>query len=267
MALIKCPECGKEISDKSPACIHCGFPLETAEPKESANGIVALFEAYAVNSSSVGDVSKIFPNVKQLVLKIQQSHSEQEAADLIAKNIIDGLILIPDKISWMNGKLYCEIINYKAMSNEGMDYFTNQLFSVLSIKKFYYDGSGGYCYITPFFYPTYMVLQYGSETNKSKLMTILKHSYAGSNQSWYDYVVSMFRQNGDCNSMQKIAAVQSDLQSNFQNSFQSIKCLVCGSNRINKISTANRLTSVFVFGLASSKIGKQYQCKNCKHKW
>ena len=27
MALIKCPECGKEISDKAPACIHCGFPL------------------------------------------------------------------------------------------------------------------------------------------------------------------------------------------------------------------------------------------------
>lgn len=28
MALIKCPECGKEISDKSLACIHCGYPLE-----------------------------------------------------------------------------------------------------------------------------------------------------------------------------------------------------------------------------------------------
>ena len=27
MALIKCPECGKEISDKSEKCIHCGFPL------------------------------------------------------------------------------------------------------------------------------------------------------------------------------------------------------------------------------------------------
>ena len=24
MALIKCPECGKEISDKAAACIHCG---------------------------------------------------------------------------------------------------------------------------------------------------------------------------------------------------------------------------------------------------
>ena len=29
MALIKCPECGKEISDKAPACIHCGCPLST----------------------------------------------------------------------------------------------------------------------------------------------------------------------------------------------------------------------------------------------
>ena len=27
MALIKCPECGKEISDKSSICIHCGYPI------------------------------------------------------------------------------------------------------------------------------------------------------------------------------------------------------------------------------------------------
>lgn len=29
MALIKCPECGKEISDKAKMCIACGFPLES----------------------------------------------------------------------------------------------------------------------------------------------------------------------------------------------------------------------------------------------
>lgn len=27
MALIKCPECGKEISDKADVCIGCGFPI------------------------------------------------------------------------------------------------------------------------------------------------------------------------------------------------------------------------------------------------
>lgn len=30
MALIKCPECGREISDKSKQCIHCGYPIEQA---------------------------------------------------------------------------------------------------------------------------------------------------------------------------------------------------------------------------------------------
>ena len=27
MAMINCPECEKEISDKAESCIHCGFPL------------------------------------------------------------------------------------------------------------------------------------------------------------------------------------------------------------------------------------------------
>lgn len=34
MALIKCPECGKEISNKAKACIHCGYPLD----EELSNG-------------------------------------------------------------------------------------------------------------------------------------------------------------------------------------------------------------------------------------
>lgn len=26
--LINCPECGKEVSDKSASCIHCGYPIQ-----------------------------------------------------------------------------------------------------------------------------------------------------------------------------------------------------------------------------------------------
>lgn len=32
MALIVCPECGKEISDKASQCIHCGYPLSRNNP-------------------------------------------------------------------------------------------------------------------------------------------------------------------------------------------------------------------------------------------
>lgn len=38
MALIKCSECGKEISDKAMECIHCGCPI----PKNKSNIIVGI---------------------------------------------------------------------------------------------------------------------------------------------------------------------------------------------------------------------------------
>lgn len=34
MSLIKCPECGKEISDKSNVCIHCGYPIKDNSEKQ-----------------------------------------------------------------------------------------------------------------------------------------------------------------------------------------------------------------------------------------
>lgn len=35
MAIINCPECGKEISDKSETCIYCGYPLKETKSEEA----------------------------------------------------------------------------------------------------------------------------------------------------------------------------------------------------------------------------------------
>ena len=37
MAIIKCPECGKEVSDRAPSCIFCGCPIGA-----SANGTLRV---------------------------------------------------------------------------------------------------------------------------------------------------------------------------------------------------------------------------------
>ncbi|MHA1280773.1 MAG: zinc-ribbon domain-containing protein [Candidatus Helarchaeota archaeon] len=37
MALIECPECGREISDKVKACPHCGYPLDVDLPTDNVN--------------------------------------------------------------------------------------------------------------------------------------------------------------------------------------------------------------------------------------
>lgn len=44
-------------------------------------------------------------------------------------------------------------------------------------------------------------------------------------------------------------------------------CPMCQSNNTRRITTLNRAVSVSMVGLASSKIGKQYECLKCKHKW
>ena len=45
------------------------------------------------------------------------------------------------------------------------------------------------------------------------------------------------------------------------------KCPTCQSTNIKKIGAFDRVTSVAFLGLASSKIGKQFQCNNCGYKW
>lgn len=73
--LIKCPECGKEISDKSKQCIHCGYPLE--ELNEEIN--TSRFFKIVMKESGASKV-KVIKNIREL--------TGSEIAD--AKNIVDN---------------------------------------------------------------------------------------------------------------------------------------------------------------------------------
>lgn len=57
MTLIKCPECGKEISDKSDVCIYCGYPIS----KE------ASCNTYTVVLENCGNEKvKVIKNIREL---------------------------------------------------------------------------------------------------------------------------------------------------------------------------------------------------------
>lgn len=65
MALIKCPECGKEISDKAAACPNCGCPVADMQtsgkvrikmPNNIVEGWIGLFSSRDASVSANGKV-------------------------------------------------------------------------------------------------------------------------------------------------------------------------------------------------------------------
>ena len=60
MSLIHCPECGKEISDKSEKCIHCGYPIRQSGIYETIDN-----KEYELNFLKDNALSK-FDKIKQI---------------------------------------------------------------------------------------------------------------------------------------------------------------------------------------------------------
>ena len=62
MALIKCPECGREVSDMANNCPNCGYPIKSFNPK----GIVKIKLSTLKTTMGSGGYQKvtIFQNAK-----------------------------------------------------------------------------------------------------------------------------------------------------------------------------------------------------------
>ena len=205
MALIKCPECGYDVSDKAEACIRCGYPLQ----EKHNNSIESLFDDFAQSGISSGmKIHDIYRDVRARVSEIKSNNDEKQANDIIANSIIKGLSKCPQHCGWADVKLFCQLIAFENLSTDGMNEFTDTLYSIISIKKTNSDGSGGYSYITPFFYPECMVMSVGSGQNKDKLMTVLKHPFFGS-QTGYQHIFSMFKQHGLGNTSEQLETINS----------------------------------------------------------
>ena len=59
MALINCPECGKQISDKAISCIYCGYPLASELSKSDPTSSLALHLGFTAKTTQFHMISDI----------------------------------------------------------------------------------------------------------------------------------------------------------------------------------------------------------------
>lgn len=89
MALIKCPECGKEVSDSAVMCPNCGCPINQKKKKKlSKKSIAALVIIFLVMIIIVGGIA-FFKNNKTLGEKAVENSLQT----------LDKILLAPDTIN------------------------------------------------------------------------------------------------------------------------------------------------------------------------
>ena len=76
MALINCPECGREISDKASSCPHCGCPSSEWNNKVLKSSVE--FDCEDVNKMSD-------ENIGEIILDILQKHNSDEKIEMITE--------------------------------------------------------------------------------------------------------------------------------------------------------------------------------------
>lgn len=262
MALIKCPECGKEISDKSSACIHCGYPIANIQQEKpnviqrqpavnsassaSTTTLVLGFTLFSVDENSVNlqckNCSKVYKFNKTIFYEtskdecvtsytlrcpncgnITHKNSKIQPKRSV-RNSLEAKESVPtnDKVNYISGK---GCLGW--LIAMGLIVFVIGIFLIT-------DGFRDFALWWLVFPLTFVIL----------LIVGMIYSFATSDPK-------EIKQNWD------------------KEKYNDYKftCPMCRSKKVKKIGTISRAASVATAGLASSKIGKQYECDDCKHKW
>ena len=119
MALITCPECGEKVSDKAKACVHCGYPMESATNQEN-------IKSYGLTLTQILEEKKVW-HLLSIFTQIFRGLSDDEVLEKIRKapgKLIAGLS--EDNADWVLTKLH-EICTdlIKEPSTEPVDEYLN----------------------------------------------------------------------------------------------------------------------------------------------
>ena len=102
MAIIRCPECGCEISDTCEVCIHCGFRLKYPEVSNSAvNFAITQAKSRYIGGIIMAPITFILSIIFFLLPLFDSSLKY-----LIPYNIVCGIILLCCGIICIIGAIY-----------------------------------------------------------------------------------------------------------------------------------------------------------------
>ena len=232
MALIKCPECGKQVSDTAPTCPNCGLNFRLKEQIDEIDAKLNRdFEQYVASLKPPVMISSL----SELNEYRQQSFQRRVAIPLgICAGIVSLLLT-----------LILFII--------GFDYMGFTIHHFLLI-----------CLSLALFWFSYYLYNLEKNTLKEKQKQI-QYEIDNFDKVKEDRIKSY----ASILNIRRKNMINNLTGYNNSNNNQNIPhCPTCGSTNIRKISGVSKAGSVAVWGvLAVGKVSKQWHCNNCGSEW
>lgn len=239
MALIKCPECGREnVSDTAESCPNCGYGIKSHLERQKQERHTNAKIQRTQEEKLKGYESEI----RKKQAEIDNISCPQEPPTFLAYMFRKEVCIMSCVI--MVGPLLTLLICFTA----GIDNAILILYAVLGLLAT----------------PIWLFIGHGDYKNEIKAY---KRELALYNTNKKEWERQKENRKAWVESSYKLAAQHEAEAIHKKPETSLVKCPICGSDTVEKITTMDRSVSVAMVGLASGKIGKQYKCKKCKHMW
>lgn len=164
MALIKCPECGKEISDKAKSCPHCGYELERNKQRDEikSNDNIEEYIKSKESLEKLNDESEkikkkrriiivsvllvfflviIVLGVKQVIKKVPINRKETNTNIVVEKKEINDTKSTNIEMSWADGMAPTEVGNGDSIAKLLDTEIVNSSYGMLLVMSFEYTNN------------------------------------------------------------------------------------------------------------------------------
>lgn len=266
MALIRCPECGKEISDRSQQCIHCVYPLSDIDkPNEILSNVKKILIQYKTEPKESKNLKNTLFLCRNAINELDILNPEESALinfySNLSKFIVDYVCEIREQLSISASYAIFCLIDYNKINHETQEYITNVIYKQITEVKRYTDGKKIFemnTALPDFWFP---ISKAQTTFDHALVEDIIKELEKPNEGGLYktrmeelNHYVDEYAEKNPNNML---------LMRSEENRNQNIiKCPKCGST---SIATVNRGYSLLSGFIGSGK--PMNVCQKCGHKW
>lgn len=269
MAIIKCPDCGNEISDQAHFCIHCALNMDEYRAEQE----------------------RIEREKLQREQQRKQEEARQQEEEKVIKQAVEDArkkIICPECGKTLMAYDYeCIYCGFPVGDKEKFEYATERNETIAKLSKrtpwwgyvllvvlgLIFTGVTFYSLMPPlggivtFIFGILAFITWWVFISTVGVDETRAENLALAQKDYDSYKAQKDQETRENTAKRQELAKAVEENKARREEWEHPICPNCGGRNTRRITTTRRIVDAELLGIASSTIGKQYICGTCRHKW